>query len=385
MKVLMLSYEFPPLGGGGANVVHGLSRELVREGHEVDLVTMGYRGLPEHEMVNGARIYRIPGFRREKHVCTAPEAASYVARALPVLRGLVERNRYDLNHAHFIFPDGFLAWRVSRIMKLPYVITAHGSDVPGYNPHRLKSMHKILSPLWKAVTRNATRIVCPSELLRLLVAARNGEGNLTVIPNGIFTDRFLPDKQKKERILVATRMLERKGVQYFLKALKGMPIEQEIHVVGDGPYLPVLKRIANDIGHPVKFWGWLDNQASEFTELFETSSIYVFPSEAENFPIVLLEAMAAGMAIITTKGTGCAEVVGEAAMLVPPRDPGAIRETLSELVRNPGLCRALGEAARKRLVENFSWPAVGRRYYALYREVCGHATLSREALSPHGN
>jgi glycosyltransferase involved in cell wall biosynthesis len=60
MKILMTSYEFPPLGGGGAQVVRGLSRELVRLGHEVDLVTMGFHGLPSRETVNGVRVLRVP-------------------------------------------------------------------------------------------------------------------------------------------------------------------------------------------------------------------------------------------------------------------------------------------------------------------------------------
>lgn len=380
----MLCYEFPPLGGGGANVVYGLSKELVRNGHGVDLVTMGFRGLPEHEIVNGTQVYRVRSRRRKLHVCTAPEAASYVAKALPVLRRLLEQNRYDINHTHFIFPDGFLAWSIQRFAKLPYVITAHGSDVPGYNPHRLKLVHKILSPLWKAVTRNASRIVCPSESLRALVAARNAETDITMIPNGISTERFRPDREKLERILVVTRMLERKGVQYFLRALESVSPNQEVHIVGDGPYLPALRRLATAIAPHVKFWGWMDNRSPEFTELFETSGIFVFPSEAENFPIVLLEAMAAGMAIITTEGTGCAEVVGDAALLIPPKDPPAIRKALSLLVRKPELRRALGQAARKRLVERFSWSSVEAQYAALYREVGIQAHLSRGDSFPHG-
>ena len=63
MRILMLSYEFPPLGGGGAKVVYGLSQELVRVGHAVDLVTMGFKGLPGYEKVNGVHVYRVPFIR----------------------------------------------------------------------------------------------------------------------------------------------------------------------------------------------------------------------------------------------------------------------------------------------------------------------------------
>jgi len=370
MKILKLSYEFPPLGGGGSRVVDGLSRELVRIGHEVDLVTMGFPGLPPFEIANGVRVHRVPNLRRRKHVCTAPEAASYFVSALKTVRRLTSENRYDLIHSHFIFPDGLLARSIQRSTALPYLITAHGSDVPGYNPHRLQAAHRILSPLWTRVVRNAERIVCPSESLRLLVAKKSGsEGNLTIIPNGIDPGKFRPDNPKGKRILIVTRMLERKGVQYFLKALERFPIDHEVNIVGDGPYLPTLRRMAKDQGNKVSFLGWLDNRSSKFQELFETSNIYVFPSEAENFPIVLLEAMAAGMAIITTGGTGCAEVVGDTAMLVPPKDPSAIREALSQLLSKPWQSKELGKAARKRLEENFSWPAIACRYIDQYRNI----------------
>lgn len=370
MKILMLCYEFPPLGGGGSRVVHGLSKELVRLGHEVDLVTMGFRGLPGFEIENGVRIHRAPSLRRRKHVCTAPEAASYIVSALKTVRRLTSESRYDINHAHFIFPDGLLAWHVRRSARIPYIITAHGSDVPGYNPHRLKVAHKLMAPLWTTVMRDAAQIICPSESLRSLVVAKRGTGeNLTIIPNGIDPGKFQPDGPKEKRILVVTRMLERKGVQYILKALEGSAFGHEVNIVGDGPYLPVLRQMALSMGNHVTFWGWLDNRSPRLKDLYETSSIYVFPSEAENFPIVLLEAMAAGMAIITTKGTGCAEVVGDAALLVNPGDVSAIRETLAFLVNNPEHCRKLGKEARKRMEEDFGWTAVANRYVAQYENI----------------
>lgn len=350
--------------------MHGLSMELVRTGHEVDLVTMGFRGLPGFGIENGVRVHRVPCLRRRQHVCTAPEAASYAVSARRTVRRLLSENRYDLIHAHFIFPDGLLAWSIHRSTGLPYIITAHGSDVPGYNPHRLKAAHKLMAPLWKRVVRDAERIACPSESLRSLVAARSiGEENLVIVPNGIDPGKFRHDRPKEKRILAVTRMLERKGVQHLLQALDGTPIDHEVQVVGDGPYLPALRRMAQSMGSRVTFRGWLDNRSPEMRDLFETSSIYVFPSEAENFPVVLLEAMAAGLAIVTTRGTGCAEVVGNAALLVPPGDVPAIREALAFLVDDPERCRKLGMEGRNRMEECFSWSAVASQYVAQYERV----------------
>jgi glycosyltransferase involved in cell wall biosynthesis len=366
MRILMTSYEFPPIGGGGAAVVAGLSRELVASGHDVDLVTMSFQGHPRQEVVDGVRVYRVPCLRKAKHNCTAPEAFSYVAGAMPTIHRLVSNHRYDVVHAHFILPDGLLAWQIKRYTGLPFVVTAHGTDVPGYNQHRLQTAHQLLRPVWKAVVEGANRIVCPSEILeRLVLEQRPSPRKTIVIPNGLEVGEYTP-RAHNTRILTVTRMLERKGVQYVLDALAESPVAAEVHIVGDGPYLPELRRKAEAMRSPARFWGWLDNRSPQLREIYESAGIFVFPSEAENFPIVLLEAMAAGLAIITTEGTGCAEVVGDAGILVPVRDSRAIGRALERLVNDPELRRSLGAAARRRVEENFTWSAVAGRYVEEY-------------------
>jgi hypothetical protein len=92
--------------------------------------------------------------------------------ALKFVWRLTSQHCYDINHTHFIFPDGILAWSLKRSTQVPYLITAHGSDVPGYNPHRLKMAHKLMAPFWATVIRNASHIVCPSESLRSFLRGR---------------------------------------------------------------------------------------------------------------------------------------------------------------------------------------------------------------------
>ena len=119
MRILMTSYEFPPIGGGGAAVVAGLSRELAASGHEIDLVTMSFQDHPREEVVDGVRLYRVPCIRKAKHSCTTPEAFSYLAGAMPTIHRLLDKHRYDVAHAHFILPDGLLAWQAKRYSGLP--------------------------------------------------------------------------------------------------------------------------------------------------------------------------------------------------------------------------------------------------------------------------
>jgi glycosyltransferase involved in cell wall biosynthesis len=190
-----------------------------------------------------------------------------------------------------------------------------------------------------------------------------------IIPNGIAADKFRADRPKKKIILLVTRMFERKGVQYFLQAVRHLETDYHIHIVGDGPYLDTLKGMARDLPMPVTFHGYVDNHSQTLRDLFETARIFVFTSEVENFPIVLLEAMLAGTTIISTEGTGCAEVVGKAARLVPPRAPGDIRTALEELIWNPEISEQLGRKARERVERHFTWETVARKYLILLNNV----------------
>jgi glycosyltransferase involved in cell wall biosynthesis len=369
MRILSISYEYPPLGGGGAKVVAGLTTELAKAGIHVDLVTMWMPGLPLRERQGSLTVVRVPCIRLDANLCRMWEMALYVIAALPVVCYLCLMRRYALNHTHFVFPDGILAWVANKLCGLPYVITAHGSDVPGYNPDRFKRAHRLLAPVWGRVVRQAHTLVCPSEAIERLILEREPTARCSRIPNGIDTSRFLWTREKQDRILVVTRMFERKGVQYLIDALKSLEHEYEVHIVGDGPHLQTLKGCAEEKNLDVKFWGFLENQSREIRDLYETSRIFVFPSESENFPIVLLEAMAAGMAIITTRSTGCSEVVGDAALLVQPRDSAGIRAALERLIASPELASELGSAARKRLSEKFGWATIAARYASLYDTV----------------
>lgn len=371
MRILTLSYEFPPLGGGGARVVDGLARQLAALGHEVDIVTMGFPGLPDSETVDGVNVYRLPSGRKRTDICHTHEMLPYLLSALPRMKRLIAARKYDINHTHFIFPDGLLAWMLGKLAGLPYVITAHGTDVPGYNPDRFQVQHYLLAPLWRSVVRNADCVICPSAHLQGLLEKRSSKITSEIIPNGMRADKFNPGRDKHMRILVVTRMFERKGVQYLLEALRGRTLDCEINIVGDGPYLDTLKRMARDTDTDIRFRGWLDNESSELRELYETSRIFVFTSKQENFPVNLLEAMTAGMAIIISEDPGSREVVGDAALIVPDSRPDQFFSMLQRLMQDPVQCDELGSRARQRLEAHFTWPAIAGRYQALFEKVLG--------------
>lgn len=368
MRILTLNYEYPPVGGGASPVSHQLCRQLVGLGHVVDVVTMRYRDLPAEETVDGVRIFRTPARRAQPDICRTSEMASYLTGAWRPVRRLVQANNYNVVHCHFIIPSGPLAWRAGRVGRIPFVITCHGSDVAGYNPDRFKLPHLLLTPAWRWLVERTPLIISPSMSLQALVRQHAPRARTTVIPNGIDLPEYDLRERPQPSILMCSRLLPRKGFQYALRAIKQVGLDWPVHVVGDGPYKADLEQLAGELNLPVKFWGWLDNGGAQFHELYEQCSVFVFPSESENFPTVLLEAMSAGHAIITSTAGGCPEVVGEAALLVPPRDIDSLAAALTRLRDEPARVVSLGQAARER-VRQFSWDQVSRRYLACFEQV----------------
>lgn len=374
LHILTLCYEFPPLGGGGSKVAHGLAATLVAQGHEVDLVTTRFRGYPASEVVDGIGVERVPAWRRRADRSNALELATYILPSFWRARRRCRARSPDVIHAHFIFPDGVACWLLRWLTGSRYIITAHGSDVPGYNPDRFQLAHFLLKPLWRRVVAGADAIVCPSPWLRDLLRRQSPEANLIVIPNGFDPRRFAPsspagegETSPSDEILCVSRLLERKGLQHLLHAVARLERRPRLRIVGVGPYEGALKALAAELGVEAIFHGWIDNASPQVAELFAGAGIFVLPSSTENFPVSLLEAMSAGLAIVTTANSGCEDVVGDTAILTDYADVEALARALSRLIGDAELRRSLGARARHRLLERFAWSAVAREYAAAYR------------------
>jgi glycosyltransferase involved in cell wall biosynthesis len=353
-------------------VAYGLARELVSLGHTVEVITMGFGELLAEEIVDGILVHRVDCGRRRQNACTAREAARYLRGARRLLRTLLARRTYDLVHAHFIFPDGILAWLEFKRRGIPFVITAHGSDVPGFNPKLFfRVVHKLLRPLWMRITQQAHQIIIPSDTLAGLFGRAAPKVSSRIIPNGIDVTLYRP-AIKKQQILVATRLVERKGVQYLLRALAAEHPGWPVIVVGGGEYERELHRLNERLGRPAHFVGWMNNRTREFRQLLADSAIYVLPSDFENSSVALLEAMASGAAIVTTRGHGCEETVRDTAELVTPgrldkgRCVAEICGALRRLTGDAQLRAQLGASARRRVVEHYAWDVIVRAHLEVY-------------------
>ncbi len=360
----MLTCEYPPIGGGGATVCRLLGRAFAALGHEVDIVTAGMPGLPSTEAEDGARIHRVGGYRRRRHYSTAAEQATFLWPMYRAAASLLRRHRYDVIHSHFIVPTGWLGYRLSRRFGVPHAITAHGSDVPGYNPDRFGFLHSLLLPEWRRVLRQARWVTSPSHFLAELIGSQFPVP-VAVIPNPFAFDRQLA-RPRRRLVLTVSRLVPRKGVQFLIEAMGGLPEGWELVVAGDGPSRAALEHQAS--GLPVRFTGFVSRE--EVAKLYAEAAIFVLPSLVENFPMVLLEAMNAGCAVITTDAYGCGELAGDAGVLVPPEDADSLRRALLRLIGDPAERERLGEVARQRARE-FAPEKIAGRFLTLFEDSNG--------------
>lgn len=372
MRILSLTYEYLPIGGGGSRVAAAVNEELVRLGNQVTVLTSAMKGLPATEVVNGVVIHRSPCVRRHSHFTTTPELLTTLMPTYRRGAALIRAERPDVIHTHFILPSGLLAWALSRRFRIPYVLTAHGSDVPGYNPDRFGLLHKLLRPLWKQILVNAAVVTSPSRFLARLMHLEGCPVPVEVVPNGHWPLRRLGEV-RRNRILLVSRLFPRKGIQHFIDAVNGMDNDWEMIVAGDGPYRAELEARARRVAPKVRFVGFVNAEALRM--LYESSRILVFPSIQENFPMVLLEAMDAGCAIVTANAEGCSEVVGHAGIVVPKGNPKGIREALDRLIGDPALVEDLSARGIARAA-TLAWP----RIVPQYQEILDAAATASSVL-----
>lgn len=304
MNILVLNYEFPPIGGGAGVVSYDISKRLVEAGHQVTVVTMAYSDLPRYEECDGIKVYRVKCIRKKKAVCYPWEQLSYIISAIDFLRRDMKLHQYDINHTHFVIPTGVVSYWLKKKYGLEYVITSHGSDVAGYNQKRFKFLHKILIGPWRIIVRNAKEVIAPSLYLKeLLEKSGGGLQNYPIIPNGIDLETYRPLRfwEKQKRIIVMCRLQEAKNVQTVIRGFAEFVSRKEhsdwkLDILGDGPYRTNLERLTDELGlrESVVFHGWIPNKSEKQLRLLGQAKIYVSASTFENCPMSVLEAIAAG-------------------------------------------------------------------------------------------
>lgn len=368
-RILLLNYEFPPLGGGASPVSFGIAMGLSKTGNfDIDVVTMGYKGLPAFEEINNHfRIHRVKCVRKRKEICQPWEQATYLVSALVKSSLLISRKHFDLCHTHFIIPTGILALTLKKLFHLNYIVTAHGSDVPKFNPDRFIFAHKFTKPLLNTVLCNADKVVTGSQYLANLIHNTiNPLVKIHVINQGISITKS-PILPKEKIILSSGRLLRRKGFHYLINLMKSHTSDYEIHICGDGPMRNTLEKMAQSSKTKIIFHGWLNNNSQYYKKLLQRASIFCLLSERENASVALLEAMNAGCAIVTTRTPGCIELTADAGILLSlPPNPQSKKRFYSLLTDSEQL-KQYQTASKNRVAEFYNINSTIHQYAKLLK------------------
>ena len=377
INVLMLNYEYPPLGGGTGIACSELLKNLAcRDGVRVDLITSGVGPtLTVEDLGSSIRIYRLPVGKRDMYFWRAPELTRWLWQAFWLARKLTRESAYDVCHCWSGWPAGVLGYLLRR--RVPYFVSLRGSDVPGYSARTRLLDSMLTRRISQLVWRSATKTVAVSSELRTMALRTTPELSIDVVANGVCTDQFYPGNGSGEfTILFVGRLIERKGGVYLLKAfheLVRQPIERRsrLLIVGDGPERPLLQRYCkeNGLDDSVEFLGHVERRA--LPDLYRQASLFVLPTLAEGMSNALLEALASGLPVVVSRA-GAAGLVQDNGFVVTEADAPAVSAAMYRYLSDPALENRHGAASR-RIAESMSWSAVTDWYMRTYRNAASHS------------
>jgi glycosyltransferase involved in cell wall biosynthesis len=372
MNVLMLNYEFPPIGGGAANANLCLLKEYAgKDNLRVDVLTSAAKpGFSEENFAENITIYRVGLHKKSLHYWRRTEVIEWLIKARGHYRRLVRENNYDLAHAFFGFPTGYLC----RSGSLPYIISLRGSDVPGANA-RLQLDYKILGSVFKKIWKNASALVACSEGLKDRALAFLPSASIEVIANGVDFERFSPSKSGYQgsalRLLTVGRLSVTKRVEMLIEAVEilvGEGLDVHLTVAGGGGLEKQLKGMITQkgLGGVIEMAGRVE--AEEMPAMYRRSDIFVSATMQEGMSNAMLEAMASGLPIVTTRCEGVEELVGDNGTVLGEADAEMIAGAVKKIARDREVYRRMSEAARNR-ANSFTWSSVADRYTRLYRQI----------------
>jgi glycosyltransferase involved in cell wall biosynthesis len=384
VKILVLNYEFPPVGGGGGQASADLCRALARRGHEVRLVTTRVPGLARKQEIDGTTVLRVFTGRRSHFRASFLAMAGYVAGAfLPALR-LARTWKPDLIHAHFAVPTGALANRLSRLTRIPYVLTAHLGDVPGGVPEKtgrwFRRVYRFTHPIW----REASAVVAVSEYTRQL-ALEHYPVAIEVIPNGV----ALPDGAAEARpvshppaLVFVGRFQPQKNLGFLIDLLDRVrDLPWGCTLVGDGPTRGEIEASIRqrNLADRVSLTGWVSPE--EAARRLAASDLLVMPSLSEGLPVVGVRALAFGLALLVSQAGGLAELVedGVNGRCCPIVDRECFERALRWCLEDSARLLQMKQASRS-LAARYDIRTVAAAYEAIFARVAAQESHGKTSV-----
>jgi glycosyltransferase involved in cell wall biosynthesis len=285
------------------------------------------------------------------------------------MKELLKKEKYDLVHAFFGVPCGFIAMLSGK----PYIISLRGSDVPYYSKKYSLLDFFFLQFLYRSLWAKARYVVANSIGLRNLAYKTINQYPIEVIPNGISLSQFAPMQRNEKFTVVSTsRLIPRKGLDYLIEAFAEFAKDRNdvaLEMYNDGELREELEKLAEKlgVGEKVKFFGDVGND--HVKKVLGRCHVFVLPSLNEGMSNSLLEALASGLVVVVTDVGGTRELVDDDnGFIVRKKSSKDILKALEIMYSDRGLVEKMGENSRKR-VENMDWSNIADEYFNLYESV----------------
>jgi glycogen(starch) synthase len=371
---------------GHSHTVHHLSDALARRGHEVTVLAL--RPHPRDRM----SLLATQRFAYHPELVRMPRTRGYLHDAIFTwaIRRLAASGRFDLVHAHMLFPEGHCALRAlrgRRRLEVPLVVTGHGEDIQvdpacGYGVRLDRRIDRKV----RRVLASADALIAIGEAMKLeMVAAGADPSRATVIrtgfnvagENGTVAERLPAAAREPGYLLSVGRLVRKKGHDLLLRAMRRVvdrhPVARLV-IAGEGPERGALERLAGALRLTphVEFAGFVTGVA--LASLYARGSLFVCPSRWEPLGLVNLEAMASGLPVAAFRIDGIPEIVkeGESGLLANPEDEEDLAAAILRLMEDGPLRERMSLAARE-AARPYEWEAVAGRHEDLYARILGSA------------
>ncbi len=380
-RICLVTHFFPPHMGGIEKVSYEQSKRLTKSGYQIDVLTSKIKGRNEHP-AKGIRVFNYSTMNLAERIGVPYPILSIEAykKFTQVIRNC------DLVHAHgHVYMSSFLAGKVAKKYKKPFILTQHNTFIDYQSLLNLMEQLNDLT-IGKAVLKDAYRVITVSkETMKYVLRLGADKSKTSVIYNGVDIDTFHPANKSESRkklglpknrkiILSVRRLVYKNGLGTLIESV---PLVARDHpdtlfvVAGKGPSRKFIEDRIKELGieYNIKLTGFVPDEL--LPVYYDAADYFVLPSASgEGLPLVLLEAMSCGLPVVATIVGGTPEIVDHMknGVLVPPRNPEAMAETLSKLLSEEGVGLAIGEEARKNVEKRYSWEENVRQLEQIYNE-----------------
>ena len=397
MKILMLTWEYPPrIVGGIARVVHDLSKRLIKDGHEVTVVT--YRDsadVPEYENDKGVNVYRVDNYMIHPNNFIdwiMQLNFNMLSKATVIIN---KEGGFDVIHAHDWLVT-YAAKSLKNAYDIPIVATIHATEA-GRNSGIHDETQRYINDTEWLLTYEATEVIVNSNYMKNEIQRLFGLpfDKINVIPNGInlsnftgierdydFRRQYAMDNEKI--ILYVGRLVYEKGVQHLIAAMPKILSnynDAKLIIAGRGGMMDELRAEASNLGlnDKIYFTGYLNSK--QVQKMYKCADVAVFPSTYEPFGIVALEAMLAGVPTVVSDVGGLDEIVthGVDGMKSYAGNANSIADSVTALLYDHQLATNVSKKAKQKVKDQFNWEKIAQDTHFTYEKAICQTMAERQA------